>query len=128
MISSALPLSCLTTPIEHRLLCAELPAISHLGIGQLLCLEKDNIKQVNINLGLSGISGDGNNINREMTSFMVHGPNFIELLKQKLVLVTLLLSRKEHDTSHKLYMYHGSLTGNLILVSINLLCLAVFSV
>ncbi len=52
------------------------------------------------------------------------GPNFIELLKQKIMLNNFLLSRNEQDTSHKLYTGHGSLAGNLILVSKILLCLA----
>ena len=36
-------------------------------------------------------------------------------------------SSNEQDTSHNLYMWHGSLAGNLILVSILWLCLATFS-
>ena len=51
-------------------------------------------------------------------------PNLKELLKQKMLLNNCLLGRNEQDTSHKLYMWHGSLAGNLILVSIILLCLA----
>ena len=46
------------------------------------------------------------------------------LLKQKFLLKPKLLSRIEQDTSHKLYMRHGSLAGKLILVSISMLCLA----
>ena len=41
------------------------------------------------------------------------GPNYIKLLKQK---------------EKKWYMWHGSLTGNLVLISITLVCLACFSV
>ena len=36
------------------------------------------------------------------------------------MLKSVLLSRTEQDTSHKLYVWHGSLAGNLILVSIAL--------
>ncbi len=50
--------------------------------------------------------------------FLGPGPNFIELLKQLLVL-------KGKDTSHR-YMCNDILAGYLILVSIILLCLATF--
>ncbi len=43
------------------------------------------------------------------------------------MLVTMImLSKKEQDTSHRWYMWHGLLAGNLILVSIILSCLACF--
>ena len=41
------------------------------------------------------------------------GPNFIELPKHNLLLNNFLLSRNEHDTSHTLYIGHGSLAGDL---------------
>ena len=44
------------------------------------------------------------------------GPNFIELLKQGLLLINFLLSKIERDTDQKLYIRHGNLAGNLILV------------
>ncbi len=37
-----------------------------------------------------------------------------------------LLSKNEQDTSHKKYMWHGVLAGNLNLVSIIVLCLVTF--
>ena len=46
------------------------------------------------------------------------GPNFIELLKQKIFLNIFLVSRNEQDTSHKLYLWHGILAGNLFLISV----------
>ena len=49
------------------------------------------------------------------------GASFIELLKQEILLNNYLLSRNEQDTSYKLYMWHDSLAGNLILVSVILL-------
>ena len=45
-----------------------------------------------------------------------------------IVLNNSLLSRNEHNTSHKLYMWHGIYAGKLNLVSIMLLCLATFFV
>ena len=54
------------------------------------------------------------------------GPNFIELLMQRTQLKNSLISKNEQDTSHKLYLWHGSLAGNLILVSVNVLCLATY--
>ena len=42
------------------------------------------------------------------------------------MLNNVLLSRREQDASHRLYMWHVILAGNLILVSIILLCLATF--
>ena len=51
-------------------------------------------------------------------------PTLIELLKQSMLLYIFLLSRNVLDTSHKLYVSHGILAGNLNLVSIVLLCLA----
>ena len=41
------------------------------------------------------------------------GPNFRELLNQKI-----LLSKNKQDTSYNLYLWHGNLAGNLILESI----------
>ena len=38
------------------------------------------------------------------------------VLKQKILLTNCLLSRTEQDTSHKWYMWHGVLAGNLTLV------------
>ena len=55
------------------------------------------------------------------------GPNFIELLKQNMLLNKFLLSRREHDTSHnfgKCDMIFWD--GNPVLVSRILLCLATF--
>ena len=49
-------------------------------------------------------------------------PNSKQLLKQKIMLKDFLLSKNEQDTSHKWYIFHGSLADNLILVSIILLC------
>ena len=37
-------------------------------------------------------------------------PNFIDLLKQKILLNNFLLSRNEQETSHKLYMWHWLVT------------------
>ena len=59
-----------------------------------------------------------------LSETIASGPIFIELLKQKILLSNFQLSSNEQDTSHKLYMRHVSLTGNLILVSVVLLCLA----
>ena len=47
-----------------------------------------------------------------------------ELLKQKTFLNNCLLSRNEQDTNHNLHMWNGCLAGNLILLSIILLCLS----
>ena len=47
--------------------------------------------------------------------------------KQKILLKNFLLSKNEQDTSHKLYMWHSGLAGNLILVSTVLLCSVSFS-
>ena len=55
------------------------------------------------------------------------GPSFIELLKQKILLSNWLLNRNKQDTSHKLYLWHDSLAGNLILISSILLCLVTSS-
>ena len=53
------------------------------------------------------------------------GPRFHRAaLSQQVLLNNCLLSRNEQDTSHKLYMLHGSLACNLILVSIILFSLA----
>ena len=52
-------------------------------------------------------------------------PNFIELLGRKILLNNFLLSR--NYTSHKLFMRHSSLAGNLILVTNILLGLAACS-
>ena len=49
--------------------------------------------------------------------FQGTGPNFIELLKQRILLDNFLLSSNEQDTSHNLSIWHGSLAGSLILVS-----------
>ena len=54
------------------------------------------------------------------------GPNFIELLKQKILLNNFLLSRNEQDTSHKLFMLHSIFAGNPVLISIIWLCLTNF--
>ncbi len=51
---------------------------------------------------------------------------FHKLLKQKFLLNTFLLSKIKQDTSYILYMVNGILAGDLILVSIVLLCLATF--
>ena len=55
----------------------------------------------------------------------IPGHNFIELLKQKILLNKYLLSRNEQNASYKLYRL-GSLAGNLFLVSNVLLRLATF--
>lgn len=46
--------------------------------------------------------------------------------KHKILIINFLLSNKELDTSHKLYMRHGTLAGHLILVSIINFGLATF--
>ena len=66
------------------------------------------------------------NIKYEVITKAIPGLNFIELLKQRIVLNMFLLSKNKQDTSHKLYMGFGSLAGNLIPVSIILMCLATF--
>ena len=52
----------------------------------------------------------------------IPGHNFIELLKQKILLNNFQLSRNEKDTSHKLYTWHGTLVGNLIVVVLSIFC------
>ena len=47
-------------------------------------------------------------------------------LLQGVLLNTFLLSHNKQDTSHKSYMWHGNLAGNLTLVSLMLLCLCYF--
>ena len=51
-----------------------------------------------------------------------HGPNFIELFKQKTLLGNSLLSRNKQGTSHNWYMWHGIHAGSLIRVSIIVFC------
>ena len=55
-------------------------------------------------------------------------PNFIELLlkAETIAQYFFCFSKNEQDTSHNLHMWQGSLAGNLILLSIILLCLATF--
>ena len=45
-----------------------------------------------------------------------------------MLLNNFLLNRNEQHTSHKLYLWHGSFAGNLILVSVVLIWLATFCV
>ncbi len=56
------------------------------------------------------------------------GPNFIELLKQKILLNIFLLSKTKQDTSYILYIINGNLAGlpysgnhNFVVLS-NFLC------
>ena len=51
---------------------------------------------------------------------------FIEPPKQKIFLNNCLLNRNEQNTSQRLYTWNSSLAGNIILLGIILLCLAVF--
>ena len=53
-------------------------------------------------------------------------PNYIDLLKQTILLDNRLLNRNKQGTSHKLYMRHSIVAGYLVLVSIIWLCLATF--
>ena len=56
---------------------------------------------------------------------MKSGPgNNVILLKQKTLLKTVSAEQNEQDTTHKSHLWHGSLAGNLILVSAILLCSA----
>ncbi len=55
-------------------------------------------------------------------TFSINGPNFVELLKLKILLNNFLLSINEQDTS-QWYMLHGILAGNINLAMIMLMCL-----
>ncbi len=43
-------------------------------------------------------------------------PSYIELLKQRIMLTKIMVSKNKQDTSHRLYLGHSTLAGNLTLV------------
>ena len=55
--------------------------------------------------------GDGTGLGLESSLVqpmgLIPGPNFIELLKQEIMLNNFHLSKKERDTSHNFYKWHG---------------------
>ena len=67
----------------------------------------------------SGSFGKDSIDNQEAGFTFNPGSNFIELLKQNRMLI-----KNKQVTSHKLFMWHGILAGNLVLINIVLLCLA----